>query len=228
MHYYVGRHARDFSLLCKISHSPLWPLRHVSKAGPALRVCHLRWLQQHALLLLHLLVAFVLLVVVGVVVVVVIVVVVGVVVVVASILLWRRLTGTATATTPTVHGLHFSRIRVCMFIYLWLFVCMYDVGGERALAAESGGSGRLNVGWSVLQKFSTTRLFSIFPQRADAVCCCCFFLLPFLFGTVLSLSLFCLSMAFWLYVHVRVCVYTYVGALCVLVFALPCTVWLFI
>lgn len=34
------------------------------------------------------------------------------------------------------------------------------------------GGGRLGC-WSVLQKFSTTRLFSIFPQRADAVCCCC-------------------------------------------------------
>lgn len=90
--------------------------------------------------------------------------------------------------------------------------------------------------WSVLQKFSTTRLFSIFPQRADAVCCvllcCCFFLLTFLFGTVLSLSHSLALYAFfvvYVYVGVRVCVYirTYVGggaaaapAECVLVFAL--------
>lgn len=55
---------------------------------------------------------------------------------------------------------------------LWAVSCGLCVCGLWAV----GGLGC----WSVLQKFSTTRLFSIFPQRADAVCCCFFLLSSFL------------------------------------------------
>lgn len=116
---------------------------------------------------------------------------------------------------------------VCLFATVCVCVCVYGVGGERALAVGCElwvvcvDCGRWAVGglgcWSVLQKFSTTRLFSIFPQRADAVCCCFFLLSSFLLcAFALSLFLFLLSrelshtFALYAFFVVRgVCVHTY-------------------
>lgn len=144
---------------------------------------------------------------------------------------------------------------VCLFATVCACVCVYGVGGERALAVGCelwvvcvylcvcglwavGGLGC----WSVLQKFSTTRLFSIFPQRADAVCCCFFLLSSFLLAPCLlslplslspltrALSHFCSLCLFCCTWCVRAYIQTYVHMFrraCVLEFALENLNYLF-
>jgi len=131
----------------------------------------LRWLQQHVLLL-FLLVFVVLLVVVGVV-----VVIVVVVVAVASIVLWRRLTGTA--TTSTVHGLHFSRIRVYVCMYICVSVCLYARRwrreGTRCRERKTAAVG----GWMLESASKILYYTFIFNLLATRRCCMLLLLLPF-------------------------------------------------